>query len=58
MASLKLTSDPDIDLQIPEIYVDKLEGRPDEGTVRCRSLHSAKGGAVETGCSDLRGVIY
>ena len=24
----------------------------------CSSLHSAKGGAVETGCSDLYGVIY
>ena len=29
-----------------------------EGLESLSSLHSAKGGAVETGCSDLYGVIY
>ena len=44
-------------IHITMCFFLRWEARSDAGTGAV-ALHSAKGGAVETGCSDLYGVIY
>ena len=40
------------------VWISECSTQADSSILDGVGLHSAKGGAVETGCSDLNGVIY